>query len=60
MEELTLNGKTYIHVYISCPVCYERGNIHPATHWTHGKIVNGKECGGDIYLGEDAYYYCKK
>lgn len=50
------NGVTYFELFISCPVCIDRGNMTPQAYWSHHD--NG--CSGDIYMGENAFYYCKK
>lgn len=49
------DGISYYQLYISCPVCYERGKMLPQTYWSHGE-----DCGGDIYIGENALYRCSK
>jgi hypothetical protein len=54
---MTLNkkqhsGHTYFELHISCPVCYDRGMNTPQSNWTH------HGCGGSIFLGDDAYYWC--
>lgn len=53
MESRVYNGHTYYQLYISCPVCYQRGKILPQTFWQHGD-----ECSGDIYIGDNAHYHC--
>lgn len=50
------NGVTYFELYISCPVCLDRGNQTPHSYWSH----HNNNCNGDIYMGENAFYYCKK
>ena len=47
-------GKTTLayRAFFRCPVCEERGIQSPQTYWYHST------CGGDLYIGEDAYYYC--
>lgn len=49
------NGVTYFELYISCPVCVDRGNNTPHAYWSH----HNNNCNGDIYMGENAFYYCK-
>ena len=45
---------TYIQLYIRCPVCIDRGISTSATLWIH------HNCGGDIYVGDNAFYKCTK
>lgn len=49
-----LNGVRYFRLYFACPVCRERGKNTPPAYWTHAG------CGGDIYIGSNATYYCPK
>ena len=52
MADLYTNGVRYYRLYFACPVCRERGyNTYPF-YWTHAY------CGGDIYVGSDATYFC--
>lgn len=56
-------GVNYFQLYIKCPVCLEEfGQIEALEpiYWTHDYKVNGEACGGDIYVGDNAHYYCKK
>lgn len=46
------NGHTYFELHISCPVCHDKGVLTPQSFWTHSS------CGGTIYLGDDAFYWC--
>lgn len=46
------NGHTYFELHISCPVCHDKGMNTPQSFWTH------HQCGGSIYLGDNAYYWC--
>ena len=39
------NGVTYFELYISCPVCMDRGNNTPHAYWSH----HNNNCNGDIY-----------
>lgn len=49
-------GATYYELYITCPVCFNRGNLRPQTYWTHGDSACGS---GRLYVGDNAHYYCK-
>ena len=42
-------------LYVTCPVCRERGITTPQTGW----IDAHNNCGGIIYVGENAYYCCE-
>ena len=50
------NGVTYYKLYLSCPVCLERGVSTKASFWSH----YDNSCNGLIYVGENAYYKCTK
>lgn len=54
-KTLCVNGKNvlYFRAYFKCPVCEERGIHSEQSYWYHGG-----GCGGDIYIGSDANYYC--
>lgn len=54
LEKFQENGYTYIRLYISCPVCIDKGRSTPHTFWTH------YGCGGNIYVGDNAHYKCTK
>ncbi|MDR1221365.1 MAG: hypothetical protein LBL07_00610 [Tannerella sp.] len=56
MKSITLGSNLYFEAYLACPVCYERGKNSGADYWQHAD--NG--CGGKLYLGDDAQYYCEK
>ncbi len=56
LDSFEKNGYTYFQLYISCPVCIDRGNMTPQAFWSH----HDNNCNGDIYMGENAYYMCKK
>jgi hypothetical protein len=55
LNKIQENGYTYFQLYISCPVCLEKGKHMPITYWQHAE-----GCNGDIYIGDDANYKCKK
>lgn len=54
MADLYRNGVSYYRLYFSCPVCKERGYHTSPSYWTHAG------CGGDIYIGSNATYYCTR
>lgn len=54
LEKFQENGFTYIHLYIRCPVCLDQGRHTKQSHWLH------YNCGGDIYVGDNAHYKCIK
>ena len=54
LNKYSKDGATYFQLFISCPVCQEEGRNTPHSYWTHASD------GGDIYVGENAYYQCKQ
>lgn len=56
LNSFSKNGISYFQLFISCPVCYDNGKNTPHSFWTH----YDNNCGGDIYLGENASYLCRK
>lgn len=54
MDKINIGDNVYFEAYLACPVCFERGRNGGATYWEH------HACGGQMYLGDDAQYYCKK
>ena len=52
IDEFVHDGVHYYHFLSRCPVDSSRGHGAPS-FWMHG------ECGGDIYIGDDATFYCK-
>ena len=54
LEKFQENGYTYIRLYISCPVCLDNHRTTPHKYWAH------HNCGGDIYVGDNAHYKCTK
>lgn len=49
IDDFILDGVHYYRFYASCPKHSDRLN----DYWIHD------ECGGDIYIGDDATFYCK-
>lgn len=54
------DGVDYFKLYIKCPVCLEHGWPTDFSHWYHHQTADGRECGGEMYLGDNGYYYCSK
>jgi hypothetical protein len=52
MNKINIGNNIYFEAYLACPVCHERGKNGAATYWEH------YGCGGQMYLGDDANYYC--
>lgn len=50
----------YFRLHIGCPVCLEHRMPTKTSLWVHGIDRNGHECGGDIYIGDNGYYYCDR
>lgn len=46
------DGYSYYQLYIKCPICNQEGRPVAPDFWVHA------DCGGDIYIGENAYYRC--
>ena len=44
----------YYQLYAGCPECLKNGTPCSADFWVCG------ECGGDIYVGDNAHIYCSK
>lgn len=54
LRKVTEEGVTYFEVYIGCPICTSRGVFTNQSHITH------KNCGGTMFLGDNAFYKCIK
>ena len=54
MKSFSKDGVDYFQLIIPCPSCLEKGLPTQKTQWTHHK------CGGDIYVGDNAFYYCEE
>lgn len=53
IDEFVHDGVHYCHFLSRCPVdCSQAPHVIPS-FWKHDK------CGGDIYIGDDATFYCK-
>jgi len=51
---IKVNNRLYYRVKMQCPVCLERGLNPEMKYWRHG------ECGGDLYVGGNAFYLCER
>lgn len=56
LDNFTKNSISYFQLYISCPVCLDQGRNTSQSFWVH----HNNNCNGQIYMGENAYYLCKK
>lgn len=54
LTKINLDSNLYIEAYLACPVCFEQGRNGAAGYWEHDG------CGGKMYLGDDAKYFCQK
>ncbi|MDR1221364.1 MAG: hypothetical protein LBL07_00605 [Tannerella sp.] len=54
MKNFEKDGFTYFELYAACPICYEREKHGAAEYWSH------HGCGGQIYIGDNAMFYCDK
>lgn len=53
-KEFEMGGTKYYRLLMRCPVCVERDWPTVLDYWQHA------DCGGNIYLGDDATFYCSK
>ncbi|MBD8388063.1 hypothetical protein [Dysgonomonas sp. BGC7] len=60
VDSLKIDGTTYFKLYISCPVCSDRGYMVAQDYWLHSEVNNGCGCDGSIYIGDNAYFVCEK
>lgn len=54
LQKKQVGNYTFFELHISCPVCHDKGLNTPQSFWTH------HECGGGIYVGDNAHYLCSK
>jgi hypothetical protein len=54
LNKFSEGGNTYFQLFISCPVCHDRGRNTERSFWAH------YQCNGDIFVGDNAFYKCKK
>ena len=50
---IVVDGVKYFSAYFSCPVCAERGEIHPPAFWVHSTCPDDH-----LYIGSDTTLYC--
>jgi len=53
-QPLVIDNVTYFPLFVSCPVCVERGSFTPPTNAVH--FNDG--CSGKMYIGDNATVYC--
>lgn len=54
LETKTIGRNTFFELHVSCPVCHEREIFTSRSFWSH------HNCGGTLFLGDNAYYLCNK
>lgn len=54
IDKFQENGVSYFKLCIACPVCNQEGRNTERAFWKH------YNCEGDIYVGDNAFYKCKK
>ena len=54
LKKIEKDGVIYWEGYFACPVCFEGGRNDVPVYWKH------YECGGQIYIGDNAKFYCEK
>ena len=47
---------TYFQIYVSCPICLDKGITQPQQFITHAN----NNCNGDMYIGDNGHYCCSK
>lgn len=53
LQHFKNDGANYYKLYIACPVCLMLGKPTSPSYWYHAS------CDGEIYIGDNGYYYCK-
>ena len=53
-NSLIVDRVKYFPAYFSCPVCVEKGTVHPPTYWVHASCPEHH-----LYIGSDATLYCE-
>ena len=56
LDKFHENGHDYFQICIKCPACLESGKASPSSFLIH----HNNNCSGEMYVGDDAYYKCKK
>lgn len=54
IDRIKIDDVVYYRLYARCPECLEQGRHVNQDFWTHA------DCGGDIYIGDNATFYCAK
>lgn len=54
LKSFVKDGAEYYRLYIPCPICLREGRPSARALWSHN------EDDGDMYIGDNAYYYCEK
>ena len=54
LDKFKKKGYTYFQLRISCPVCIDQGKNTAQSFWVHYR------CDGAVYVGDNAYFECKK
>lgn len=54
MDRININNVEYYRLYCKCPVCLSKGINTEPVYWQH------KICGGNIFVGSDAYLLCER
>lgn len=60
LRHFSKDGIQYYQLHIQSPIGLEHNITTFPTCWKHGKLVDGSECGGDIFIGDNGCYYCEK
>lgn len=60
IDSFKIDGTTYFELFMSCPICTDRGHIVASDFWFHSTVDEGCECDGCIYIGDNARFFCKK
>ena len=54
LRSKTMGKNTFLELHSSCMYCWDKGVMTAISSWTH------KNCGGLIYIGDNAHYLCDK
>lgn len=60
LRHFNKEGVEYRQLHIQSPVCTEHRIPAKPTFWIHCKSADGKECGGDIFIGDTGCYHCER
>ena len=53
LNKIEKEGVTYFELFISCPICYDRGIVVNQAYAIHN------ECEGKMYAGDNGHYRCE-